>query len=74
MFLSYLVENFFLVILIPRIFLFFKNLLKKSIFRSIVRDFTGGPELSARRLIFWQVKIKRFSVSRFFDLGLATNI
>jgi hypothetical protein len=54
---------------------------KELIFRSIFRDFTGSPEsssseagLSVKRLIFWPVKIKHFSVSFFFALGSATDI
>jgi hypothetical protein len=50
-------------------FLFFK-FKKKKIFWSIVRDFTCSPESSsseavssARRLIFWPVKIKRFRLA-----------
>ena len=41
MFLTYLVENFFLVILRLRIFFYEKFSKKKSILRSIFRDFTG---------------------------------
>jgi hypothetical protein len=73
MFLSYLVEDFFLVILILRIFIVLQKFKKKLIFRSIFRDFTGSPQpgsgeavCKARKLIFWPVKIKRFSVTRFF--------
>jgi hypothetical protein len=78
---SYLVENFFLVILELRIFFLCKIFKKKSILRSIFRDFTGSmwsssseAVWSARRLIFWAVKIKRFSVNCFFHWGSATNI
>jgi hypothetical protein len=72
MFLSYLVENFFWSFKDQGFFCSSKMFLKNSIFRSIYRDFTGSPEssfseavLSDRRLNFWPVKIKRFSVSRF---------
>jgi hypothetical protein len=57
-----------------QIFFVLQKFSKKWIFRSIFRDFTGSPQpgsgeavCSARRLIFWPVKIKRFSVSHFFD-------
>ena len=41
MFLTYLVENFFLVILDVGFIFFIKIFKKKSLLRSIFRDFTG---------------------------------
>ena len=49
--LSYLVENFFLVILRRRIFFVLPKIFKKKSIYQITR-----------RLIFWPVKIKRFPV------------
>jgi hypothetical protein len=63
--LSYLVENFFLVILRPRIFFVYENFQKKSIFRSNFRDFTRSTKFC------WQVKIKTSfeTVTRFSFLN-----
>jgi hypothetical protein len=76
MFLTYLVENFFLVILRRRIFFGLQKFSKKMDFSvNFLRFYSSGEAVwSARRLIFWPVKMKRFSVSRFFAWGSATNI
>jgi hypothetical protein len=70
MFLSYLVKNFFMVILRPRISFVLHKFKKKLILWSIFQDFTGSPQPgSGEALIFWPVNIKRFLVTRFLREG-----
>jgi hypothetical protein len=79
--LNYFVENFFLVILRRRIFFVYKILSKKWILRSNFRDFTKGAKASssdpvwgAKALIFWQVKINRFSGKHFFWIRVGNHV
>jgi hypothetical protein len=71
---SYLVEDFCWSFE-DLVFFFMKNFQKKIDFKVNFSWFYRSSEAvwSARRLIFWPVKIKRFSVTLFFDQYVTSN-